>query len=111
MASLKINQVKRIIKNRTRHRFQFITKWISCQELALFLFECITEKVALYFNVSFEGFLALSEVTQMCVGKFPLLFPKVAITESNAYGKKFNFRIKQDLKMRFKLNGITFSVF
>lgn len=52
--------------------------------LALFIFESFTQELAFHLNVVFQIRLALSKVTQMCVGKFPLFFPHVAIAQCYA---------------------------
>lgn len=61
-------------------------RWISYNLFALFLFESFTHEVAFHLNVVFQWLLALSEVTQVRVGKLPLLLPQVTIAQSYACG-------------------------
>lgn len=55
--------------------------------LALFVFESFTDKAAFHFDVLFQCPLTLSKVTQVSVGKLPLLLPQVTIAQSYACGK------------------------
>lgn len=54
--------------------------------LTLFLFKSFTQELAFHLNVFFQRPLTLSKVTQVSVGKLPLLLPEVTIAQSYTCG-------------------------